>query len=459
MYEIDYAKPCHIHMIGIGGISMSGLAHILIDRGFKISGSDAIPSDLTRELENDGVIVSYPQSAANITDDIDCVVYTAAIHKDNPEYEECIKRNLPMLTRAQLIGEIMKHYNHAIAVSGTHGKTTTTGMIASILLAAGEDPTVSIGGILPTIGSNIRIGRSDLFVTEACEYTNSFLEFKPTLDVILNIEADHLDFFKDIDDIRKSFKQFVKILPSDGIVVINKEIERYEEIIEGFEGEVITVGFEGAHIGACDITYDDMACPTFTYTVDGIKKDRVRLRVPGEHNVHNSLAAIAIALRLGIDPATFEKGLSEFTGTERRFEYKGVIDGTTIIDDYAHHPQEIEATLKAAMHYPHKKIRCAFQPHTYTRTKALMKEFAKALSLADEVVMVKIYPARESDTLGVSSGDIADLINKSGKSHAIYLETFEEIYNYLKEHNKPGDLCITMGAGDVYKIGEMLLKK
>lgn len=456
MFELDFKKPCHVHMIGIGGISMSGLAEILIKAGFAMSGSDRSVTLLTKKLEEQGAKITYEQVAANITDDIDCVVYTAAIHPGNPEYDECVSRNLPMLTRAELLGQIMKNYRHSIAVSGTHGKTTCTSMITHILMAADEDPTVSVGGMLPLIGGNIRIGSEDMFVTEACEYTNSFLSFNPTIEVILNVEADHLDFFKDIDDIRNSFNLFTKRLPDDGVVVINDQINNYKEIVKDFKGEVITFGSKDAHVSATNIQFDENANASFNLIIDGEYIDRIQLNVPGEHNVSNALAAIAVALKLGIDEKVFKKGLEGFGGADRRFEKKGVLGGITIFDDYAHHPQEISATLSAAQHYPHNRIVCVFQPHTYTRTKALLNEFAQALKVADVVVLADIYPARETDTLGVSSKHIADLINADG-GNAFYVPTFGEIENYLLENLRAGDMCITMGAGDIVKVGERLL--
>ena len=456
MYELNFKKPCHVHMIGIGGISMSGLAEILLKAGFKVSGSDRSVTLLTKKLEDKGAVIAYSQTAENINDDIDCVVFTAAIHPGNPEYDACVERKIPMLTRAQLLGQIMKNYDHSIAISGTHGKTTCTSMITHILMAANEDPTVSVGGMLPIIGGNIHIGSDDMFVTEACEYTNSFLEFNPTIEIILNVEADHLDFFKDIDDIRNSFNLFTKRLPDDGTVVINDRIDNYEEIVRGFKGSVITFGSPKAHVSAADITYDKDANAEFSLIIDGKLVDRIHLNVPGEHNVSNALAAIAVAMKLGIDEKVFKEGLEGFHGAARRFEKKGVIGDITIIDDYAHHPQEIEATLRAAEHYPHNRVICVFQPHTYTRTKALLNEFAEALSIADVAVLADIYPARETDTLGVSSKDIVKLINDSGRT-AVYVPAFNEVENYLLSNLRSGDMCITMGAGDIYKVGERLL--
>ena len=456
MFEIDFTKPCHIHMIGIGGISMSGLADILLDSGFRVSGSDRSQSALTMKLMEEGADIMIGQEAGNITEDIDCAVYTAAIHPGNPEYDECVRRKLPMLTRAELLGQIMRNYSHSIAVSGTHGKTTTTSMITHILFAAHEDPTVSVGGMLPLIGGNIHIGKDDMFITEACEYTNSFLQFNPTIEVILNVEADHLDFFKDIDDIRNSFNLFTGRLPENGAVIINDTIRDYQQILEGFKGDVITFGSPEAYVSAAGIRYDEKAHASFDLLIDGKEIDRIRLQVPGEHNVQNALAAIAVAIRLGIDERVFKKGLETFSGADRRFEVKGKIGEITFLDDYAHHPQEIEATLKAASHYQHDRIVCVFQPHTYTRTKALLGDFAKALRLADLVVLADIYAARETNVSGVSSQDIADLITADG-GNALFLPTFDDIETYLLQELRAGDLCITMGAGDIVKVGERML--
>ena len=404
MFTIDFNTPIHVHFIGIGGISMSGLAKILLDRHFTVSGSDAHISDLTTELQQDGCIISYPQSADNITGDIDLVVYTAAIHPDNPELKAAVDAGIPTLTRAELLGQIMKNYHTAVNVAGTHGKTTTTSMITEILLAADADPTISVGGILNSIGGNIRVGRSDLFVTEACEYTNSFLSFFPRIGMILNIEEDHLDFFKDLEDIRHSFHQFSALLPSDGTLIINGDIKDYQEIYEGLDCNVITYGSSAEFdYSATEIQYDEKGFVSFELLKHNTSCGRVQLSVTGDHNVSNALAAIATAELLGIPMDTIRKGLLSFSGTDRRFEYKGTFNGVTVVDDYAHHPTEIAATLKAAQHYPHNEIWCVFQPHTYTRTKAFFHEFAEALSHTDHLVLADIYAARETDTLGISS--------------------------------------------------------
>jgi len=457
MYQINFEKPICIHFIGIGGISMSGLAEILLEEGFSVSGSDSKTSKLTKMLEDKGATLFYGQRASNIQDCVELVVYTAAIKKENPELEAAAARKIPMLTRAELLGQIMKNYKVPIAVSGTHGKTTTTSMISSILLANESDPTISVGGILKEIGGNIRIGKSDLFITEACEYTNSFLSFFPKIGIILNIEEDHLDFFKDLADIRSSFHRFAKLLPEDGVLIINADIADYEEITDGLSCRTITFGMEhGGDYRAEEIVFDENACASFTVLKADAPFTRITLHVPGRHNIANALAAIALADELSVSSAIMQKGFSTFCGTERRFEYKGMLGGVTVIDDYAHHPTEIRATLHTALGYPHNKIWCVFQPHTYSRTKAFFHEFAAALSLADKVVLADIYAARETDTLGISSMKLADEIKKNG-TDAYYFPSFDEIENFLLQNCIHGDLLITMGAGDIVKVGENLL--
>lgn len=459
MYHINFHTPIHIHFIGIGGISMSGLAEILLKEGFFLSGSDSKTSELTERLSGAGAQIFIGQSASNIPADCDLVVYTAAIHPDNPEFAEAKRRSLPMLSRAELLGQIMSNYETAIAVSGTHGKTTTTSMISLILLAAKADPTISVGGMLEAIGGNIRVGHSGTFLTEACEYTNSFLHFFPTIGIILNIEEDHLDFFKDLADIRHSFHLFAKLIPAGGLLIINRSIAHYEEMIEGLDCRVVTFGLHpSSDYSACSISYDTLARPSFELVKGGKPSGHISLGVTGEHNICNALAAIALAEALHIPQDTILKGLLAFSGTARRFQYKGEVNGFTVLDDYAHHPTEIRATLETAKHYPHREIWCVFQPHTYTRTKAFLPEFAQALSLANHVVLTDIYAARESDTLGISSETLADELRKLG-CDVYYLPSFEEISEFLLKKCIHGDLCITMGAGDVVNIGEILLKK
>ena len=456
MYQINFQKPCHIYFVGIGGISMSGLAEILHNAGFQVSGSDWHASSITQALETKGIQVKYGESSEHISEDIDCAVLTSAVHEDNLEVQAIRAMKIPSMLRAELLGQLMKNYSMPVAVSGTHGKTTTTSMISEILLRGNTDPTLCVGGILKSIGGNLRIGNSQYFVTEACEYTNSFLSFFPKVSLILNIEEDHLDFFKDLADIRSSFRRFAELLPQDGTLIINGDIENYEEITAGLPCKVITFG----HSDNCDyalntINYNASGYPECVLkTPLGLRE--LKLQVPGEHNVMNAIASLVLADILGIDAKTTADALHDFHGTNRRFEYKGSIGGVTIVDDYAHHPTEITATLQAAQKYPHKTLWCVFQPHTYTRTKALMDDFAKALTLSDKVVLADIYAAREKDTLGISSKDLQNCIRALGKE-CVYFPTFDEIENYLLENCINGDLLITMGAGDVHKIGETLL--
>lgn len=457
MYKIDFSNPSSIYFVGIGGVSMCGLAELLADAGFRVSGSDRAPSPLTRALEDKGITVFYGQKSENITDDLDCAVFTSAIQPDNPEYIAAHAKEIPCLTRGELMGQVMQQYATPIAISGTHGKTTTTSMVSEVLLHANTDPTLFIGGTLKTIGGNLRIGKSGYFVTEACEYTNSFLSFFPKIGIILNIEEDHMDFFKDLADIRSSFRKFAELIPADGYLIVNSAIENLSEITRGLSCKILTFGVgEDADYHADEIVYDKNGHAGFTLVCPDGKTRKVHLQVPGEHNICNALSAAALADILGLNPEITDKALHDFTGTNRRFEYKGTIGGVTVIDDYAHHPTEITATLSAAANHPHKTLWCVFQPHTYTRTKAFLKEFAKALSAADKVILADIYAARETDTLGISSETLQQEIQNLGKECA-YFPSFDEIENFLLENCINGDMLITMGAGDVHKIGENLL--
>ena len=464
MYKIDFNHPVKVYFVGIGGISMSGLAELLQDAGFTVSGSDRSRSELTEILESKGIPVFYGQRKENITPDIDVAVFTSAIGKDNPEYIAVRELGIPELSRAELIGQIMKNYDYPIAVSGTHGKTTTTSMISEVLLRAEKDPTLTVGGMLPSIGGNLRIGHSPYFVAEACEYTNSFLSFFPRIGLILNVEADHLDFFKDLEDIRHSFHRFAQLLPADGTLIIRADIPDYRELTEGVSARVITFGLHStdAYGDPVDyypeeISYDRNGCGSFVCRGRG-EGQVVTLSVPGEHNILNALATIACADALAVDRPCSVKALADFHGADRRYQFKGETGGVTIIDDYAHHPTEIAATLKTAARAEHETLWVAFQPHTYTRTKALLPEFAEALSHADKIVLADIYAAREKNTIGISSQDLQREIQKRGKE-CYYFPSFEEIEKFLSENCRKGDLLITMGAGDIYKVGESLLGK
>jgi len=459
MYEIDFDHPCRVHFIGIGGISMSGFAELLHSAGFTVTGSDWKESKITKHLASLGIQVVYGQEEKNITSDIDLVVYTAAVKEDNPEYKRTKELGIPMMERAKMVGQVMKNYSSAIAISGTHGKTTTTSIASHLFLAADLDPTISVGGILEAIGGNIRIGHSEHFITEACEYTNSFLQFYPTVGIILNIEEDHMDFFKDLADIKRSFRAFAELIPAHGTLIINADIENYEEITEGLSCRVLTYGLENtdADFTAANISFDQKGCGNFDAVVNGTTTSNYQLSVVGRHNISNSLACIALASLYGIESDVIAEALLAFHGTERRFEYKGERNGFTIIDDYAHHPTEIEATLTAAKKYPHKTLWCAFQPHTYTRTRAFLTDFAKSLAMADKVILADIYAAREKDPGDISSQTLADEMKKLGKE-VYYISSFDEIEKFILKNLVDGDLLITMGAGNIVEIGESLLE-
>lgn len=458
MYKLDFNTPAKLHFTGIGGISMSALAEIMLSRHFTVTGSDNKESDMTKHLEQAGATIFIGQRASNVADDVDVLIYTAAVKQDNPELVQAREKNIPLLTRAEFLGQMMQNYNTAIGVAGTHGKTTTTSLLSQIMLEAELDPTILVGGIMPTISGNTRVGHSDKMITEACEYTNSFLSFAPTVGIILNVAEDHLDFFKDLEDIRNSFRKYAELLPSDGVLVINGDIDNVDFFTDGLECSVLKVGSnpESNDFSATNITFNDFACPSYDLIYKGEVIGHVTLNVTGIHNVYNSLAAIASAHFMGIDLDTIITALSHCSGAERRFQYKGNLGNITIIDDYAHHPDEIKATLTTAQKYPHNTTWCVFQPHTYTRTKALLNEFAKALSLSDKVVLADIYAAREKDTLGISSKTLQDKIIELGHD-AYYFSSFDEIENFLLNNCIDNDMVITMGAGDVYKIGEKLL--
>lgn len=459
MFKINFNEPIHIHFIGIGGISMSGLAEILLKENFTVSGSDRSSSTMTDHLIQCGAKVTIGQRAENITDDIDLVVYTAAIHPDNEEFQTVVEKKIPMMTRACLLGQIMKNYKIPIAVSGTHGKTTTTSMISEVLMKAELDPTISVGGILDSIGGNIRVGNSPVFITEACEYTNSFLELFPTISVILNVEEDHMDFFHDIQEIRASFHEFAKKLPHNGLLVVNGDMEGLSDITDNLSCRIKTFGLEQpCNYTASNIQYNLLGNGSYDLVIDGTPSFHVELSVPGAHNILNSLSAIAVALELEIPLDQIQAGLLAFGGTKRRFEYKGKVNDITIIDDYAHHPTEIKATLTSAKNYPHHELWCVFQPHTYTRTKAFLHDFADALSHADHILLLDIYAAREKNTGEVSSNDILRILKEEYHADVYYESDFTKAEQFLLSHCQKEDLLITMGAGNVVEIGENILK-
>lgn len=448
-----------VHFIGIGGISMSGLAEILVKEGYQVSGSDMKASPTTEKLSKAGITVFTEHSENNISDP-DLVVYTAAIKKDNPELIKVLSLNIPTIDRAALLGEIMDKYDYSVAVAGTHGKTTTTSMITSIMITAGVNPTAHIGGILPAINHSTLIGNSNIFITEACEYVESFLKFNPYLAVILNIEADHLDYFSGIEHIKESFTKFANRISSKGFLVANLDDENIVSILPAIPRQIISYGISNTEAiwQGRDISYDEFGCASFTVYQNNVEFMKLTLRVPGIHNVSNALAAIAASVTTSklVTSTAISTAFQDFKGANRRFELKGFVDGIRVIDDYAHHPTEISATLKAAREGHAKRIISIFQPHTYTRTRALLNDFSNAFEAADLVIITDIYAAREKDPGDINSKMLTDLIVKSGKN-AKYISSFNDIVLYLTQNSVTGDLIITMGAGNIDSVADMFV--
>ncbi|MGG7179048.1 UDP-N-acetylmuramate--L-alanine ligase [Clostridium paraputrificum] len=456
--SFDFLNDKHmkIHFIGIGGISMSGLAAVLLNNGYKVSGSDSKESDIIKKLRNKGAEIYIGHDSKNIVN-VDLVVYTAAIPDTNPEIIKAKEENIHLMDRAEFLGLIMKGHKYNVAVAGTHGKTTCTSMISHITLEGNLDPTILVGGELDLIGGNYRIGKSDYFITEACEYKSSFLKFFPYVGIILNIDADHLDYYRDIDHIAETFEKFSHLIPEDGYLVGYGGDERVNEILSKASCNTITYGFDDEDLTAKNISYNNKGCATFTVFEKGTELFTLTIANPGKHNVLNALATIAVGLIFSIPNESIISGLSKCKGAHKRFEYKGEIDGITVIDDYAHHPVEIKATLNTAQKFPHNKIYCVFQPHTYTRTKTLFNEFTEAFNDTDELLLMDIYAARELDTGLVSSDELGDAIRSKGVN-CTNVHSHTEATAYLKEHAKTGDLILTVGAGDVVIVGENLLK-
>lgn len=443
------------HLVGIGGVSMSPLAEVLVGAGLTITGSDIAHSEKTEHLQQMGVKIYFGHCAENIEPDTQFVIRTAAVHDDNPEIRRAHEMGIPVYERAQAWGSIMKDYRNALCISGTHGKTTTTSMCTHILMAAEKDPTVMIGGTLPMLHAGHRVGQGDTIVLESCEYCDSFLNFFPTIAVILNIEEDHLDYFTEgLPAIQHSFRRFAESVPENGLVVANLEDKNTMEALKGLNRDVITFGItEEADVYAKNITFSG-ASTTFDVYCFGEKLTDVTLHVPGLFNVRNALAAIAATMRLGVGATAVKYGLAGFNGAGRRFEYKGKYNGADVYDDYAHHPSALGVTLDAVERLGYKRIIVVFQPHTYSRTLALFDEFVQELSRPDVTYLAEIYAAREQNTMGVSSKDIAAKING-----AKFFDNFGDIVADLRKYVQPGDIVLTIGAGDVYKIGEELVEQ
>ncbi|MCR5684699.1 MAG: UDP-N-acetylmuramate--L-alanine ligase [Lachnospiraceae bacterium] len=462
MSYINLDQPKKVHFTGIGGISMSGFAQLLMDRGFTVTGSDWKKNPITEQLETEGALIRYgEQRAANVDSDTDVLIYTAAVKDDNPELVAARNLGIPCIDRGELAGEVMLHYKRNFSIAGTHGKTTTTSMVAMILMEAGLDPTVSVGGVIPEIGGNMRIGHSGDFVIESCEYTDSFLEFHPTHAIITNIEAEHLDYFKTFERMQASFIKFAELLPADGLLVYNTSIEDADSCFSSVACRKVSYSLfdESADYYCKDVTYDQMGHPSFTLCSKHQDLGRLELGVVGEHNVSNACGAAAMMLLSGVPFSTIAAALKAYHGTARRFEKKGEVGGVTIIDDYAHHPTEIKATLAAAARYPHKELWVVFQPHTFSRTAVFLNEIAEALSDAGHIVLADIYAARETNTIGISSIDIVNILKEKYGKDVYYFPSFDEIETFLLESVSGGDLLITMGAGDILKVGERLLGK
>ena len=454
---INDHKYSHVHFIGIGGISMSGLAEILLKEGYKVSGSDANNSYIVERLKTLGADIYINHDKDNIKD-ADLVVYTDAISKDNEELLEAINNNIQTVDRATLLGALMKNYKNSIAVSGTHGKTTTTSMVATILHHSVFNPTILLGGQLDEIGGNVKLGTKEYLLTEACEYKGNILKYYPTIAIILNMEEDHLDYFKNIDHIVDTFVDYGKNIQDNGYLIINVDDANARKVIESTKSNVVTFGINSnADYSAENISFDMEGYPTFMLKIKGESLYPVKLNVMGIHNVYNALASIASTHILNVPIEIILDSIKNYKGTHRRLEVKGFINGIKIIDDYAHHPTEIKASLKALRNSTKAHIWCVFQPHTYTRTKILLNSFAESFSNADKVIIPDIYAAREKNTGLIHSTNLVDALLKNGVD-AKYMPSFENIENYLLENATKGDIVITMGAGNVYTIGEAMLE-
>ena len=447
----DYIRPGkHAHLVGVGGVSMSPLAEVLHGAGVHVTGSDMNDSAAVAHLRALGIPVTIGHLPRSV-EGAGCVIRTAAVHDDNPEIAAALAAGIPVFERAQAWGALMTHYKNALCVAGTHGKTTTTSMCTHIFLAAQRDPSVMIGGVLPALGAGHRVGKGDTIILESCEYCNSFLSFFPTVAVILNVDADHLDFFKDLEDIKHSFRRFAQLVPDNGFVVVDLDDANAMDAVRGIDRKVITFGLEQGDVHAVNLTWTN-GYGTFDVMAHGEKYAHVELSVPGVHNVRNALAASTAALCLNIPASAVEGGLKAFHGAGRRFEKKGTYNGADVYDDYAHHPDELHALLTTVKSLGYQRIICAFQPHTYTRTAALFDHFVEELKLPDVTILMEIFAARERNTLEISSNDLAQKI-----PGAIYCATLEEVTAKLAQLAQPGDLILTVGAGDIYRSGEALV--
>ncbi len=459
MPNIDTLKKYkNIHMIGIGGVSMSGIAAILKNWGFTITGSDASHSENVKTLTQKGFKVTVGHNLEDVANS-DIVVYSAAVKQDDPEMLEAKRLNIPTIERADFLGEITRCYQDTICISGTHGKTTTTSMVALCFKEALKDPSIQVGAYLKQLGGNYMVGNSEHFIIEACEYVESFLKFSPKAQIILNIDNDHLDYFKTFENIKNAFMKYVKLLPDDGILVLNGDDSSCLELAKCTNVIPVTYGIQNknANFYADNIIFDEDGFPQFDVYYKGTLYDTIKLSVPGQHNVLNALSCIALCHEYKIEKSAIKNALLQFTGAHRRFEFKGKIDNKiSVYDDYAHHPTEILATAKSLSHKKYNDSWVVFQPHTYSRTKNLLEDFANALLNFDHIIILDIYAAREKNTYGISSKDLVNQLNVIGKE-AKYIPDFNDCVSYIKEHVQENDVVITLGAGTVTEIGPMLI--
>ncbi|HLR35054.1 MAG TPA: UDP-N-acetylmuramate--L-alanine ligase [Tissierellales bacterium] len=456
-FDINEHEYKHIHFIGIGGISMSGLAEILLEEGYSISGSDVNSSHITDTLRKQGAKIYKTHDKNNISG-ADLVIYTDAISKDNEELLISIEENIPTIDRATFLGALMKNYKNSIAVSGTHGKTTTTGMITSILNKSTLNPTILLGGVLDEINGNVKIGSKDYLLTEACEYKGNILKYHPTMAIILNMEEDHLDYFENINHIVDTFAEYAQNIDDNGYLIINADDIHSEKVLNTTSCNTVTFGINSeADYRAENISYNKKGYSKFILNVKNQEKYPVSLNVMGIHNLYNALASIAAAHISNVPMEIILNALKDYKGTNRRLETKGSINGIKIMDDYAHHPTEIKATLKALKKAKANNIWCVFQPHTYTRTKLLFDSFSESFFDADKVIITDIYAAREQDTGIIHSINLVNSL-KDNKVDTVYIDSFHKIETYLLENAQEGDIIVTMGAGNIHEVGENLLE-
>ena len=447
-----------VHLIGIGGISMSGIAEMLLNANYIVSGTDLNETDITEKLKVNGAIIKKGHHPEMIKD-ADIVVYTAAIKEDDPERLEAQKLNKETYERAEFLGQLSQAYQNCICISGTHGKSTTTGMVSLVFLTANLNPTIQIGANLSQINGNYYIGGKEYLIMEACEYVDSFLHFHPTSEIILNIDDDHLDYFKNIDNIKKSFTKYLNLLPTNGFAVVNADDANVTDIIPQTNTKIITYGLNNkALFTAQNITQNDLGFYSFDVYYQEEFFFHLDLTINGKHNIYNALPATSLCHEYHIAKETIKKGLEAYHGVDRRFQYLGEYQGAKIYDDYAHHPTEIASTWEAVKTVKHHESWAVFQSHTYSRTLQHLDEFADILANFDHVIIAKIYPAREINTFGVREDELVAKI-KLKNSHVIYLDDFAKITDYLKENIKPDDLVITIGAGPINTVGYNLVQK